>query len=44
MYHPRVILLDEPVAGLNISETDEMSDLILKQKNQASPLFWWNMI
>ena len=33
--HPRVILLDEPVAGLNISETDEMSDLILKQKESG---------
>jgi branched-chain amino acid transport system ATP-binding protein len=30
---PKVILLDEPVAGLNPSETDEIADLILRQKS-----------
>lgn len=29
---PKLLLLDEPVAGLNMSETKEMADLILKQK------------
>lgn len=29
---PKLLLLDEPVAGLNMSETKEMAGLILKQK------------
>ena len=29
---PKMILLDEPVSGLNASETEEMADLILKLK------------
>lgn len=33
--HPKVILLDEPVAGLNISETEKMGDLILEQKESG---------
>jgi branched-chain amino acid transport system ATP-binding protein len=31
--HPKLLLLDEPVAGLNMSETKEMASLILKQKD-----------
>ncbi len=32
---PRLILLDEPVAGLNARETEEMSELILKIKEKG---------
>lgn len=32
---PKMILLDEPVAGLNIKETEEMSELILKIKEKG---------
>ena len=32
---PRLILLDEPVAGLNIRETEAMGDLILRLKEQG---------
>jgi branched-chain amino acid transport system ATP-binding protein len=32
---PKVLLLDEPVAGLNISETEEMSKLILKIRKRG---------
>jgi branched-chain amino acid transport system ATP-binding protein len=32
---PKMILLDEPVAGLNIKETEEMSELILKIKGKG---------
>lgn len=32
---PRMVLLDEPVSGLNTSETEEMADLILKLKESG---------
>jgi branched-chain amino acid transport system ATP-binding protein len=32
---PKVLLLDEPVAGLNVSETEEMSELILKIRKRG---------
>jgi ABC-type branched-subunit amino acid transport system ATPase component len=32
---PKLILLDEPVAGLNIRETEEMSELILKIREKG---------
>jgi branched-chain amino acid transport system permease protein len=32
--HPRVLLLDEPVAGLNMTESREMAQLILKIRSQ----------
>jgi branched-chain amino acid transport system ATP-binding protein len=32
---PKVLLLDEPVAGLNISETEEMSKLILEIRKRG---------
>lgn len=32
---PKLILLDEPVSGLNTSETEEMADLILKLKQSG---------
>lgn len=32
---PKMILLDEPVAGLNISETEKMGDTILKLKESG---------
>jgi ABC-type branched-subunit amino acid transport system ATPase component len=32
---PRMILLDEPVSGLNSAETDQMGDLILKLKREG---------
>lgn len=33
--HPRVLLLDEPVAGLNMTESREMAQLILKIRAQG---------
>ena len=33
--HPKLVLLDEPVSGLNNSETEEMGDLILKLKESG---------
>lgn len=33
MSDPKIILLDEPVAGMNNQETEEISNLILKLKN-----------
>lgn len=33
--HPRVLLLDEPVAGLNMTESLEMAQLILKVRSQG---------
>ncbi len=32
---PEIILLDEPVAGLNIKETEEISEIILKIKSKG---------
>ncbi len=32
---PRLLFLDEPVAGLNLQETDEMSDTILKIRERG---------
>jgi len=32
---PKLVLLDEPVAGLNIRETEEMSELIMKIKEKG---------
>jgi branched-chain amino acid transport system permease protein len=33
--HPRILLLDEPVAGLNMTESQEMAQLILKIRSQG---------
>jgi branched-chain amino acid transport system ATP-binding protein len=33
--HPRVLLLDEPVAGLNMTESREMAQLILKIRSHG---------
>jgi branched-chain amino acid transport system ATP-binding protein len=43
--HPELMLLDEPVAGLNIRETEAMGDLILrlKEKGQTIILVEHNM-
>ena len=35
---PKLMLLDEPVAGLNLKETEEMSELILKIKEQGTTI------
>jgi ABC-type branched-subunit amino acid transport system ATPase component len=35
---PEVILLDEPVAGLNIRETEAMGDLILRLKREGQTI------
>ena len=34
MTEPRIILLDEPAAGMNDSETDELSELLMKIRNE----------
>ena len=36
---PELLLLDEPVAGLNIRETEAMGDLILKLKGRGQTIF-----
>ena len=40
MANPKLIILDEPAAGLNDKETDELADLIFKirEKYEASIL------
>ena len=35
---PKLLLLDEPVAGLNIRETEVMGDLILQLKEQGQTI------
>jgi branched-chain amino acid transport system ATP-binding protein len=35
---PELLLLDEPVAGLNIRETEAMGDLILKLKGRGQTI------
>jgi len=36
MSDPKLILLDEPVAGMNATETDRISQLILKLKKELN--------
>jgi len=38
MLHPRILLLDEPTAGMNESETAEMLELILQLKEEGLTL------
>jgi Fe-S cluster assembly ATPase SufC len=42
---PQLLLLDEPMAGMNIEEKEDIVRFVMDIKKSArQPSFWWNMI
>jgi ABC-type phosphate transport system ATPase subunit len=41
---PKLLLLDEPMAGMNIEEKEDIVRFVMTSKKSATPpSFWWNM-
>ncbi len=39
---PRLLLLDEPAAGMNPAETEALAGLVRRLARSAPPCCWWS--